>query len=80
MRLLLPLFLFIASVAGSEKPNVILILVDDLGYSDLGSYGGEIQTPNIDSMAYNGLRMTQLYRFGPLLSDPRFIDDWLVPT
>ena len=61
MRLLLPLFLFIASVAGSEKPNVILILVDDLGYSDLGSYGGEIQTPNIDSMAYNGLRMTQLY-------------------
>ena len=61
MRLLLALFLFIASVAGSEKPNVILILVDDLGYSDLGSYGGEMQTPNIDGLAYNGLRMTQLY-------------------
>lgn len=61
MRLLLFIFLFIASVAGTEKPNVILILVDDLGYSDLGSYGGEIQTPNIDSLAFNGLRMTQLY-------------------
>ncbi len=44
-----------------ERPNIILILADDLGYSDLGCYGGEIHTPNIDQLAGGGLRMTQLY-------------------
>lgn len=44
-----------------EQPNVLLILVDDLGYSDLGSYGGEILTPHIDSLARDGLLMTQFY-------------------
>lgn len=46
---------------GDERPNVVLILVDDLGYSDLGCYGGEIRTPNIDSLAREGLLMTQFY-------------------
>ncbi|MEM7015085.1 MAG: arylsulfatase [Verrucomicrobiota bacterium] len=41
--------------------HIILILADDLGYSDLGCYGGEIETPNLDSLAAGGLRMTQLY-------------------
>ena len=51
-----------ASSHGQEKqPNIILILADDLGYSDLGCYGGEIKTPNIDRLAAGGLRMTQLY-------------------
>ena len=45
----------------SVRPNIVLILVDDLGYSDLGCYGGEIETPNIDRLAQNGVRMTQLY-------------------
>ena len=45
----------------SARPNIVLILVDDLGYSDLGCYGGEIETPNIDRLAQNGVRMTQLY-------------------
>lgn len=47
--------------ADSKQPNIILILADDLGYSDLGCYGGEIATPNIDRLAMGGLRMTQLY-------------------
>jgi arylsulfatase A-like enzyme len=45
----------------AERPNVLLILADDLGWSDLGCYGGEIRTPNIDKLASNGLRFTQFY-------------------
>jgi len=44
-----------------EKPNIILIMADDMGYSDIGCYGGEIQTPNIDRLAAGGLRFTQFY-------------------
>lgn len=44
-----------------EKPNIILILADDMGYSDIGCYGGEIMTPNIDALASDGVRMTQFY-------------------
>ena len=40
-------------------PNVIVILADDMGFSDLGCYGGEISTPSLDSLAQNGLRDTQ---------------------
>jgi arylsulfatase A-like enzyme len=47
--------------AEAAKPNIIFILADDLGYSDLGSYGGEIATPNLDRLAANGLRFTQFY-------------------
>src|SRR5688500_11144272 len=45
----------------SKKPNIILILVDDMGYSDLGAYGSEIQTPNIDKLASGGLRLREFY-------------------
>lgn len=45
----------------AKRPNIIVILADDLGFSDLGCYGGEIHTPNIDYLAYNGLRYTQFY-------------------
>lgn len=44
-----------------ERPNVVLILADDMGWSDLGCYGGEIPTPNIDALASQGLRFTQFY-------------------
>lgn len=44
-----------------ERPNFVVILADDLGYSDLGCYGGEIQTPNLDYLAYNGLRFSAFY-------------------
>ena len=43
------------------KPNIVLILADDLGFSDLGCYGGEIATPNLDALAAGGLRFTQFY-------------------
>ena len=45
----------------AEKPNIIVILSDDMGYSDLGCYGGEIETPCLDSLASNGIRFTQFY-------------------
>ena len=44
-----------------NQPNIILIMADDLGFSDLGCYGSEIQTPNLDRLAREGLRMTQFY-------------------
>ena len=44
-----------------RKPNVVFILADDLGYSDLGCYGSEIETPNLDRLAANGLRFSQFY-------------------
>ena len=52
------------SAESAPKPNIILILADDLGYSDLGSYGGEIETPVLDGLAVNGLRFTQFYNTG----------------
>lgn len=52
-----------AASAGESpaKPNIILIMADDMGYSDLGCYGGEIETPNIDRLARGGLRFSQFY-------------------
>ena len=47
--------------AAEPRPNVLVILADDLGYSDLGCYGGEIETPHLDSLARGGLRFTQFY-------------------
>ena len=44
-----------------SRPNIILIMVDDMGYSDIGCYGGEVKTPNLDKLAKNGLRFTQFY-------------------
>lgn len=49
------------AIAQSPKPNIMIIMVDDMGYSDLGCYGGEINTPNINALANNGLRFTQFY-------------------
>lgn len=43
------------------RPNVLLIINDDMGYSDIGCYGGEVETPNLDRLANNGLRLTQFY-------------------
>lgn len=45
----------------ARRPNIVVILSDDMGFSDIGCYGGEIQTPNLDKLAVNGLRFTQFY-------------------
>lgn len=47
-----------------KRPNILLIMADDMGYSDIGCYGGEIPTPNIDALAARGLRFTQFYNCG----------------
>ena len=51
----------LAQAVISKKPNIIIIMADDMGWSDIGCYGGEIQTPNIDRLAAEGLRLTQFY-------------------
>jgi len=48
-------------VGAETKPNILIVLVDDMGFSDLGCYGSEISTPNLDALAANGLRFTQFY-------------------
>ncbi len=50
--------------APAAKPNIIVILVDDMGFSDIGCYGSEIPTPNLDRLAAGGLRFTQFYNTG----------------
>lgn len=61
------LTLFVTSSAyalEASRPNVILIMVDDMGFSDIGCYGSEIETPNIDSLAAGGVRFSQFYNSG----------------
>ena len=50
--------LLVLSANARDQPNMIVILVDDMGWSDLGAFGGEIRTPNLDALAFDGLRFT----------------------
>src|SRR5918993_79294 len=50
-----------STAKGARRPNIILIMADDLGYSDIGSYGSEISTPNLDRLAAEGLRLREFY-------------------
>lgn len=59
-----------ANVVAAERANILLILADDLGYSDLGAFGGEIETPNLDRLAASGLQLTSMYA-APLCSPTR---------
>ena len=62
IRLLVLAVLAVASAqAAPLRPNILFILADDLGFSDVGCYGGEIATPHLDRLAENGLRFTQFY-------------------
>ncbi|MGC6466101.1 MAG: sulfatase-like hydrolase/transferase [Akkermansiaceae bacterium] len=62
IRKLLLLGCFLSKLTlATPRPNIVVILADDLGYSDLGCYGGEIDTPHLDRLAENGVRFTQFY-------------------
>ena len=66
LRLLIPCLLAVpwfghTAERPSAKPNILLLLADDVGWSDLGCYGGEIRTPNLDALAGGGVRFTQFY-------------------
>jgi len=65
MRLFLSVFVLLVchscAFAADKRPNVVLIMADDLGFSDLGCYGSEIETPNLDQLAGRGLRFNQFY-------------------
>ncbi len=52
---------FALPAAAADRPNIVVIMSDDMGFSDIGCYGGEIATPNLDALAANGLRFTQFY-------------------
>ncbi len=61
-----------ANARGNGRPNVVVILMDDLGYGDIGSYGGpDARTPNLDRLAREGIRLTNAYANGPTCSPTR---------
>lgn len=60
-NVLLIFFMLGGVVASAERPNVVVIMADDMGYSDLGCFGSEIKTPHLDSLAAHGIRYTQMY-------------------
>ena len=71
-----------ARAAEDSRPNIVILLADDLGFADLGSFGGEIATPNIDALADAGVRFTNFYTHASCsptseitihVSSPRFI-------
>ena len=64
LRLFLAILAICAGASAATKPNILVILVDDMGFSDVGCYGSEIPTPNLDALAKNGLRFTQFYNTG----------------
>jgi arylsulfatase A-like enzyme len=55
------IFLQAANAEANDRPNIILIMADDMGFSDIGCYGGEVRTPHLDRLAAEGLRFTQFY-------------------
>ena len=62
LALLLILFASAMSLDAVEnQPNIILIMVDDMGFSDIGCYGGEVETPHLDRLSREGMRFTQFY-------------------
>ena len=63
------LMLAAGTASAAEKPNIVVILSDDMGFSDLGCYGGEIRTPNLDALAAGGAAVHAVLQHGPLLPD-----------
>lgn len=71
--------LFSCSATGAKKPNIILIMADDIGYSDIGCYGGEISTPNIDRLANTGREVHYFLQHGQMQPHAEFVVNGLVP-
>ena len=66
-----------------HRPHIVLVMLDDMGFSDLGCYGGEVETPHIDSLAAAGVRFSALFAFlehGAQLPEPGFAPDGLLPA
>lgn len=61
LGLVLPALAQPAAAPPQKRPNIVLIMADDMGYSDIGCFGGEVQTPNLDRLAAGGVRVTQFY-------------------
>jgi arylsulfatase len=59
--LVFALFVSLSTAFSEQRPNIVFILVDDMGFSDIGCYGGEVNTPHLDRLAENGLRFTNMY-------------------
>lgn len=64
LTLLLLALSLAAQLHAAKRPNIIVMMADDMGWSDIGCYGGEIQTPNLNGLAANGVRFTQFYNTG----------------
>lgn len=64
LLLALSSFLYAGPAASRERPNILCVIVDDLGFSDMGCFGGEIETPVLDALAAGGVRLTQFYNTG----------------
>jgi predicted AlkP superfamily pyrophosphatase or phosphodiesterase len=60
-----------ANAVAAEKPNIILIYIDDMGFADLSSFGGPYETPNLDKLAKEGIRFAQYYSACPISSPSR---------
>lgn len=56
-----------------KPPNILLIVADDLGYADLGSFGGDIDTPNLDELARQGIRFSRVSCFSFLRHESRYV-------
>ena len=68
MKMIKFLFLAMLPLAGllahaAKQPNIVIIMADDMGFSDIGPYGGEISTPNLERLASSGVRFSQMYNF-----------------
>ncbi len=64
LKTLATVLLAAAVLPAAERPNIVIMMADDMGFSDIGCYGSEIRTPNIDGLARKGLRFTQFYNAG----------------
>ena len=53
----------------APRPNIVLFMADDLGFSDIGCFGGEIETPHLDRLARDGLRLTQFYNTARFITE-----------